>query len=38
MSRIVRAALVQARWTGNAASMVDRHESTCARPPSREPG
>lgn len=26
MSRIVRAALVQARWTGDAASTVDRHE------------
>lgn len=26
MSRIVRAALVQAKWTGDAASMVDLHE------------
>ncbi|MEY9968626.1 hypothetical protein ABIA33_006710, partial [Streptacidiphilus sp. MAP12-16] len=26
MSRVVRAALVQTKWTGDGASMVDLHE------------
>ena len=37
MPRIVRGALVQATWTGDKESMIQKHESGRTRRPSRAP-
>ena len=37
MPRIVRGALLQATWTGDKESMIQKHEGSPTRPRSRAP-